>query len=182
MEFWKGRLVRLRAVEPADWEKFAEWNKDEDATRLCQSIQLPVSSVLLRRQQEQGASDHQDSDAFHFAIENAEGELVGDLQTHSCSRRNGTFEYGIAIGREHWRKGYANEAVMLVLKYYFEEMRYQKATVTIFDYNSGSRLLHEKLGFQLEGRMRRMRYTKGQFHDKLFYGLTAEEFAARQLS
>ena len=39
--------------------------------------------------------------------------------------------------------------------------------------------LHEKLGFQLEGRLRRMIYTNGQFFDELLFGLTAEEFAAR---
>jgi len=38
--------------------------------------------------------------------------------------------------------------------------------------------LHERLGFTLEGRLRRMIYTEGTFHDKLIYGLTQEEFAA----
>jgi RimJ/RimL family protein N-acetyltransferase len=39
--------------------------------------------------------------------------------------------------------------------------------------------LHEKLGFQLEGRLRRVVYTRGQYYDELYYGMTAEEFAAR---
>ena len=37
--------------------------------------------------------------------------------------------------------------------------------------------LHERLGFTLEGRLRRMIYSNGQHHDLLYYGITAEEFA-----
>ncbi|WP_268251865.1 hypothetical protein [Litorilinea aerophila] len=32
------------------------------------------------------------------------------------------------------------------------------------------------MGFRQEGRLRRMIYTGGQFHDVLLLGLTAEEF------
>ena len=52
-------------------------------------------------------------------------------------------------------------------------------TVTIFSFNEPSVRLHERLGFQLEGRIRRMAYTGGVHHDALIYGMTAEEFTER---
>ncbi len=38
--------------------------------------------------------------------------------------------------------------------------------------------LHEHLGFQCEGRLRRMEFTQGHYADHLLYGLTVEEWRA----
>jgi RimJ/RimL family protein N-acetyltransferase len=35
------------------------------------------------------------------------------------------------------------------------------------------------VGFQLEGRIRRMVYMRGQYFDELYFGMTREEFAER---
>ncbi|HEX5943871.1 MAG TPA: GNAT family protein, partial [Anaerolineales bacterium] len=63
-----------------------------------------------------------------------------------------------------------------VLRYYFRELRYQKVTIMIYSFNERSIRLHEKLGFKLEGRLRRMVYTNGTFYDELFFGMIIEEF------
>jgi len=64
------------------------------------------------------------------------------------------------------------------MRYYFQELRYQKVTVHIYSFAEPSVKLHESLGFQLEGRIRRAVFTNGQYFDELIYGLTKEEFAA----
>ena len=68
------------------------------------------------------------------------------------------------------------EAIRLVLTYFFQELRYQKCNATVYAFNTSSIKLHESLGFQLEGRIRRNIYTSGQFYDELIYGITREEF------
>ena len=78
--------------------------------------------------------------------------------------------------REHRRRGYATEAVQLVLKYYFEELRYQKCLVGVHSNNPASVALHEKLGFVREGTLRRMVYTGGRFHDVHHFGMLKEEW------
>jgi hypothetical protein len=40
------------------------------------------------------------------------------------------------------------------------------------------RWLYTKLGFQYEGRLRRMVYTNGNFYDQIYYGMMVEEFDA----
>jgi len=69
--------------------------------------------------------------------------------------------------------------ITLVLRYYFRELRYQKATVTVYSFNEASARLHESLGFQLEGRIRRTVFTGRKHCDQLVYGITTEEFGAR---
>lgn len=178
--YWQGSRVRLRAVEPSDAEAHFVWNQDAGMMRPLDYIWFPQSYASVQRWAETTALDNAPaSDAFHFVIETLAGELAGSLATHSCDRRAGSFAYGVAIREEHQRQGYASEAIVMVLRHFFEELRYQKATVSIYSFNEASIRLHERLGFQREGRLRRMVYTQGQHFDLLYYGITREEFAER---
>lgn len=138
-----------------------------------------MSQVRAQRFAEQAATSWPENDIFRFAIETVGGEMVGTLNTHSCEPRHGTFSYGIAIFRPHQRRGYASAAIELLLRYFFRELRYQKANVQIYSFNKPSMRLHESLGFQREGVIRRAIYTDGQFWDQVHYGITSEEWAAR---
>lgn len=110
------------------------------------------------------------------AGENQQGEAVGYIGTQACIPRTGTFSYGIQIASEHQRQGYASAAIRVVLTYFFEELRYQKATIWVHSYNEGSIRLHERLGFTKEGVHRRMAYTGGRHYDVIWFGMTVEEF------
>src|SRR5215216_90903 len=176
---WQGERVRLRAIEPADWAFYFAWNQDDEQARSVSSIPFPQSAEAVRQWAQQEATRKPEGDAFRFVIENESGEVVGNITTHDCDARVGSFSYGITISREHRSNGYAAEAITLVLRYYFQELRYQKVTVTVFVFNDMSSRLHESLGFQLEGRIRRTVFTAGEYYDELVYGITAEEFTPR---
>jgi RimJ/RimL family protein N-acetyltransferase len=176
---WRGRRVRLRAIEPADWAVYFAWNQDDDQARSLYNVPFPQSEEAARQWAQQESTRKPEDDAFRFVIENEHGEVVGDLTTHDCDRRVGAFSYGISIRQDQRRSGYAAEAIELALRYYFQELRYQKVTVSVYSFNDASIRLHEKLGFQLEGRLRRTVFTNGEHFDELVYGLTVEEFIAR---
>jgi RimJ/RimL family protein N-acetyltransferase len=89
------------------------------------------------------------------------------------------FEYGIEILNAFRRRGHASEAIRILLRKYFDEYRYQKVNTRVHEFNAASIALHEKLGFQHEGRVRRAVYTGGRHWDLLLFGLTVEEFRAR---
>ncbi|MCW5882512.1 MAG: GNAT family N-acetyltransferase [Anaerolineae bacterium] len=176
--YWQGALVRLRAIEPADWETFARWNLDSERGRLLDFLWPPTSDAAMRAWAEAESQRRLDNDAYRWIIETLDGAAVGAIDTHSCSPRNGTFSYGIDIAREQRRRGYARAAIHLVLRWYFDELRYQKVTVSIHADNPASIALHTALGFTREGTLRRMAYSGGRYLDIHWYGLTAEEFAA----
>jgi RimJ/RimL family protein N-acetyltransferase len=177
---WRGERVRLRAIEPGDWETYHAWNYDDEMTRNLWHIPFPQSPEAGRRWAEGAAVAQPDGDNFRFTIESlATGEVVGDVTMHNCDRRVGTFSLGIGIKAGERRRGYAAEAVAIVLRYYFQELRYQKAYVGVYSFNEASLGLFARLGFVQEGRQRRMVYTRGQYFDLVLLGITAEEFAAR---
>lgn len=176
---WQGRRVRLRGIEPADWVVYFAWNRDDDQARGVWYVGFPQSAEGVRQWAQEESRKHPVGDAYRLVIEDEQGEVVGDLTTHDCDPRAGTFSYGITIRRERRREGYAAEAILLLLAYFFQELRYQKVTVRIFSWNIPSIQLHERLGFTQEGRIRRTVYTRGEFFDELVYGMTVEEFRAR---
>src|SRR5262245_31961790 len=176
MNFWQGEKIRLRGIEPSDAEHFIRWNLDSERARHLDFVWPPISNTSVHTMVEEQSKRKFEDDSFHWIIENRESEPVGSISTHHCNPRYGTFSYGIDIAPEHQRKGYASEAIQLVMKFYFEELRYQKVTVGVHGNNEPSIRLHEKLGFQLEGTHRRMAYTHGQFVDLLWFGMTVEEF------
>ena len=175
---WQGTRVRLRGVEPGDWETFAAWGGDDFTARRSFEIDFPMSREWIKQRTEKTAVARPENDCFRWLIETIDGQPVGTINTHGCDRRVGSFSYGLVIAAAHQRRGYAREAVQLVLRYYFEELNYQKVTVDVYDYNEASRRFHESLGFTLEGRIRRTVYTDGKHHDEFVYGLLREEFAS----
>ncbi len=124
-------------------------------------------------------ADCRDSDGLVlFTILDLADQRVGVLSLHSRDLKNGTFSFGVSISMPHRGKGYAEDAVRLLLKYGFWEQRYQKCNSACLQNNPASIRLHEKLGFLQEGCRRRACFMNGQYYDEILFGLTREEFDA----
>lgn len=177
--FWQGAQIRIRGIEPEDAETLHRWNFDGETARMVDFLWPPTSLAGTRAWAQRMATQEFKDDQFHGIIESNQGEMVGLFNSHSTNRRTGTFSYGISIGEAYRGRGYASEAIVLLLRYFFEELRYQKVNATVYSCNDASMALHEKLGFMLEGRLRRMVFTRGHYYDELLYGMTQEEFTER---
>lgn len=176
--FWRGNLVRLRAIEQKDidavTQDFGEY--DTDAENYNSEISFPSHREEDRANFENLRKREAGDDSFYWIIENHEGEKVGEISTFDCDRRVGVFKYAILIRRPYWRRGYATEAIRLVQRFYFRELGYQKQTALVYSFNERSLRMHEKLGFVFEGRLRRTVYTNGRHYDAIYFGMTREEF------
>ncbi|MGD3109584.1 GNAT family N-acetyltransferase [Streptomyces sp. YGL11-2] len=174
--FWVGKRVRLRGIEPGDALAFQRLAEDEE--RLGDLLNPPRSGESYRTWAEKQASAHPDSDRFQLAVEAvATGDVVGGVGSHHADPRSGWFEYGVTIGAEHRRGGYAAEAAVLLLRYMFAEHRYHRCQVRIFAHNEASLALHRRLGFVEEGRLREHAFLAGRHRDVVMMGMLADEFA-----
>lgn len=176
MNNWTGASVRLRAIVPEDWLKFHSNDQDTESARLSDAIYFPRSEEGTRQWTLETAAKGPAGDQIMLAIENLKGELVGSISAHSCDSRNGTFKYGIAIFRDHRRKGYATEAIFILLRHFFHELRYEKAGANVYSFNESSIEMQKRLGFTQEGQLRGMIFTNGRRHDELVFGMLKSEF------
>lgn len=179
---WTGELVRVRAWEPRDWEAQVRWHDDTQGDSRTGWPQLPHSEHRIREAALQHASHVPTDDSFQGIISLLDGSAVGVISAGDVDQRNGTFGVAYYVEPEHRRRGYATEAVLILMRFYFMERRYQKANISLYEFNNESRLLAERLGFQLEGRQRRMHFSNDRHWDWLRYGLTVEEFREKHPS
>jgi len=178
MNYWQGKNIRLRGIEPSDAEHIYRWNLDSERARHLDFVWPPSSLASVQAWAEEKSKQTFEKDGFHWLIEDADCKPVGTINTHSCSPHAGTFSYSVDITEEDRGRGYASEAILLILKYYFDELRYQKVNVCVHSNNPASINLHERLGFQREGVHRHMGFTGGQYFDDIWFGMTVEEFKA----
>jgi RimJ/RimL family protein N-acetyltransferase len=170
--------VLLRAREPQDADGIPLFERSADE-RSGWMIMPPRSRVATRKLFEESAEKRPGPETLEFdlAIARREDDLmVGGINVNEVDRTNGTFAYGVGIHPEHKGNCYAAEAVLLVLRFMFDERRFQKCEARVYDYNSASISLHHKLGFVEEGRLRRHLFLAGEYRDEFIFGMTAEEF------
>jgi RimJ/RimL family protein N-acetyltransferase len=179
--YWQGDKIRLRPIQLDDAERFFAASLDSPARQVLQlGIELPTSVELMRASLERYVGCKDADGVILFVVENQEGVNVGGISLHSRDQKNGTFGFGIVIDREHRRRGYAEEAARILMRYGFWERRYQKCDSGCVPTNEASIRFHEKLGFVEEGRRRRRFFFNGRYYDDVLFGLTREEFDARE--
>jgi RimJ/RimL family protein N-acetyltransferase len=152
------------------------WHADTEGERRTYHVPLPFSQARIRKSAEEHAEQLPNQDNFKGIISLLDGSAIGVISANDADRAQGTFSIAYYVEPEYRRRGYCTEAALILLRFYFLERRYQKANIAMYDFNIESQGVAEKLGFQFEGRQRRMQYTNGTYCDLLHYGLTIEEF------
>lgn len=176
MNYWEGQLIRLRGIEPEDYEFFYNWNLDTNTQKNLAWIWFPQSKQAVMEWAKQECLKKGVNDEYFFVIETLDQQPVGSINTNQVNKIDGTFRYGIGIIPAARKKGYAQEAIQLLLNYYFNELRYHKVNAGVYAFNESSIALHHKLGFALEGKLREHVFTKGQYWDMLLFGMLRKEF------
>lgn len=177
--FWTGERMRLRGMEPEDWEQLAAFEQEAEAQRNGERLMLPISAAAARKriQDQSSRGPSRTEDEYVLVIEALDsGDLVGAVGLTDCDRLNGTFHYGIHLGAAYQRRGYASEAVRLALSFMFGERRYHRCCAEVYAGNAASLALQHRLGFTAEGVQREHAFQGGTYRDVHLFGLLAGEF------
>jgi len=83
-----------------------------------------------------------------------------------------TAELGYYIAQPYWGKGIATEAIQLISEFVFGNTDIIRIFATPYANNSASCRVLEKVGFQLEGTLRKNAIKNGQVLDMRMYALT----------
>ncbi|MDQ0377383.1 RimJ/RimL family protein N-acetyltransferase [Amycolatopsis thermophila] len=158
-----GRKVRLREITPADQRRLAGFDREAADTRRVGEYRHWAA--------------HRAEADFHFAIETLRGGLVVGSLSATQADLSDRFSYGIGIGPQHRRCGYAGDAVITLLRFMFGELGYRKCEVSIYGGNVGSLSLHAMLGFREEGRVRDLELSRDGVKYLVKMGITDVEFA-----
>jgi len=176
----RGPDVCLSAISEEDLPVIAGWHQDTGFLRLHDArIAAPRTPAQIREDVERMQKSGSD---FIFGLRRVEGDmLIGLVEIDGILWAHRVGGLGIAIGRpEHRGHGYGAQACSLALDFAFDELNLHRITATVFSYNTASRRLVERLGFQQEGVYREFLERDGQRHDMLLFGLLRREWIARR--
>jgi ribosomal-protein-alanine N-acetyltransferase len=116
---------------------------------------------------------------FGFGIF-VEGRFAGEINLNSIQR--GPFQnayIGYWIDEALAGNSYVPEAVVVVLRFAFEDLGLHRVQISIVPRNRPSRRVAEKLGLRNEGVARRYLQINGVWEDHVRYAITSEEWEER---
>ncbi|MDT9689850.1 GNAT family protein [Streptomyces sp. P9(2023)] len=175
-DMWVGEKVRLRGVEPEDWEGFRALAEHSVDVRKADLVELPRSAEGFRSWTAERAGREPGGDAFRLVVETlGDRAFAGSVTVGETDARAGRFKVGIEIVRDRRGNGYAREATELILTFMFAERRFNKCEVEVYAFNEASLALYRRLGFVAEGRLRQHEFFAGGYHDVVLMGMTADE-------
>jgi [ribosomal protein S5]-alanine N-acetyltransferase len=108
----------------------------------------------------------------------SDDRVIGTCTLASISREHQRAEIGFALARSEWNRGYATEALRVLLRYAFDEIALQRIEADVDPRNNRSLKLLEALGFVREGYARERYHAAGEVSDSVLLGLLKCEYGS----
>jgi RimJ/RimL family protein N-acetyltransferase len=173
----EGRLVRLRALEPADAERAYAWINDREVTRYLMA-RYPLS-LEAEKEWVAGASRPDMSKDVPLAIDTKDGVHIGNIGLHRISAEDRHADLGIMIGdKSYWSNGYGTDAMLTLLRFAFHEINLHRVGLGVFEFNDRAMACYRKCGFVEEGRFREQVFKDGRYRDVVRMSILRREFEA----
>jgi RimJ/RimL family protein N-acetyltransferase len=161
-----GHLVRLRPIEPAEWESLWRWSTDPEVMRWMFDGYPQSLARHQARGQERVGTPLTYADVL-FGIETLDdGRLIGIVRLTGAEPETGRAELTVYVGeRDCWGRGYATEAIRLMCRYGFDTMRLHSVFLWVVTENTAARHVYDKVGFTEDGRHRECFRRDGRWYD-----------------
>jgi ribosomal-protein-alanine N-acetyltransferase len=168
--------VSLRWISKADTDAFYAIYSHPEVMRYWSTPPLAdreVAANLIKKIQE----DWKRRVILKWGIAlRTDNQLIGSITLFNLDFNHRRAEIGYALGRDYWRQGYMNEALMALLKYAFEVLDLHRIEADVDPRNAASIKTLERLGFQREGYLRERWQINGEIQDAFYYGLLRREW------
>ena len=180
-----GRRVRLRTLADEDYDAwFAVRSRCRDwlvpwEPRPAGAPPTPEDRGSFAARCAARERERQIGSGYGFGIF-LDGRFAGEITLSSIQR--GPFQnafVGYWVDRDRAGEGIVPEAVVVVLRFAFEELRLHRVEVAIVPRNRSSRRVVEKLGLREESVALRYLEIDGRWEDHVRYAITTEEWAER---
>lgn len=171
----QGEKVYLATLEREDCKKIWE-DTEYDFAQLTEPFIVGRSSanadVWFDEIQKAQGNTH-----IRLGIFLLDGTVIGDIALQDIDPQNRSCTLGYGLTKLEYRgKGYATDAAKTILRYGFCHLGFERIASGTQENNIGSQRVLEKCGFKLERRERKVKYFAGKRHDRLLYGLLANEY------
>lgn len=177
----QGKLITLRRLRRSDAASIQRHANNRDIKRFLPRLPFPYTMAEARKWITTTSRLARADKAYDFGIEDREsGEIVGMIGLRNINRQDRNAEVGYWIGKSFQRRGYAGEAMLLILKFAFRELRLVRVYAVVHQRNVASVKLLDRIGFVREGVWRKASFMNRRWYDVYAYGILKEEYIRRK--
>jgi RimJ/RimL family protein N-acetyltransferase len=106
------------------------------------------------------------------------GRVIGRCELISRRSIYREYEIGYFFRPDAWGRGIATETVRALLDFGFRSIHAHRIYALVDPDNTASGRLLTRIGFRLEGHLRKDALVRGEWRDSLVYALLADEWPA----
>ena len=182
-----GRRILLRQLQPADFEQWrdvrrrnVDWLTKWEPSRPVNAPDVVEDRSAFALRCHAREREWQLGTGFGFGIF-VDGAFAGEINLNSVQR--GPFQnayVGYWIDERHAGNAYVPEAVVLIIRFAFDEQHLHRVQISIVPRNAASRRVVEKLGIRAEGVAERYLEINGTWEDHIRYAMTSDEWDGRR--
>ncbi|MDR3602238.1 MAG: GNAT family protein [Desulfosporosinus sp.] len=176
--FLVANRIYLRRLEKEDLEgNYFQWLNDPTATKWMRHGVFPNSCESMKAFYENQSVSKTDS--VLALVLKEQDRHIGNISLNSINYVFRSAEIGIIIGEtDCWGKGYASEAISVLVHHCFNKLNLNRLAASTVDRNIGTIRAFEKSGFSKEGIFRQAYFCEGQYHDCVNLSLLHSEWQA----
>ena len=173
----------LRDFTPHDWRQMLGYQSDPRYLQFYpwqERSEEDVKSFLQMFLDQQRASPRT---KFQLAITiKGNDNVIGNCGVRRVSIDSTEADLGYELSPDYWGNGYATEAATAMADFAFRELGVHRIWAHCLEENQASTRVLERLGMQVEGRLRDKEYFKGRWWTVLIYSVLEQEWSLRSTS
>ncbi|OYT15817.1 MAG: GNAT family N-acetyltransferase [Bacteroidetes bacterium 4572_77] len=167
----QNKHIRLRAPELSDLDVLLSWENEESLWYLSQNL-LPFSRFDMEQFILNNSHDIYQEKQFRFMIEKKDSlELLGCVDLFDFNPHHKRAGIGILIDEKHRSRGFASQALDLIISYSFQQLHLHQIYCNILENNINSKKLFEKKQFLPIGVKQDWILVKNRFQNEILYQL-----------
>ena len=167
----------IRPIQPGDCAEVFVYRSDKEANRFQSWVPDSVEEVEQHFFRE-AITFNSPGTWFQLVIlDRTSNAILGDIGVHFVSgNENLQCELGITLSKQQQGKGYAEEALRVVIDHLLLDLGKHRITASIDPANLPSLRLFERLGFRKEAHFVESLFIDGEWVDDVIYGLLRREW------
>ena len=171
------KQIKIRRHKLSDADDIYRNISDKTIYRFTRTIPYPYKKRDAIDFVESTAGLRNKKSAYQFAIaEKITDKVIGGIGLMNFDWKNKNAELGYWIGKKYRGKGYAPEAINLILKFGFKELKLNRIWAAAFETNISSIKVLKKTNFKYEGLMRKTVLKLGKWQNQVMYSMLSSEF------
>jgi RimJ/RimL family protein N-acetyltransferase len=167
----------LREFKEDDWPAVLAYQSDPRYLRYYEWTERSPAAVQAFVRMFLDHQQTQPRTKFQLAITlKGNGQLIGNCGIRMETAGATEADIGYELSPLQWGQGYATEAARAMIAFGFTELRVHRIWADCVADNVGSAAVLQKVGMQLEGRLREKEYYKGRWWDTLIFAILDYEW------